>query len=456
MNEIIKRIDFSKQVSQDQKRYSRYVCDSRAIPNVIDGLKPVQRRILWTMFNSEARDRFTKTVKTAGMVMGYHPHGNVSIEDAISQMVQGFSFANNYPLIKGEGTFGDILDPKAIASPRYTEVRLSEFAKDIGLFESIPDIDYIPNYDETSKEPIYFVPKIPLVLLNSIRGIATGFRVNILAHRISDVIDAMIEVLKRKSVTNFKPYYKGFQGYENYELSGEGSGFIYTTGFGFKWNKEKKSWFLIAAPQGWNREKVIGYLNDILKDNKEDILRNYLDHSRENFQIELIFKRGTKIREATLYQIFDKVSREIVEQNLINSEGKLKKMSILEIIKEFCKIRKQHLVRRFFRLSKIEKEKIDKLNELIRFIKEKWHEKVPQLKSKKDLEKKLQNEKFVFYEWLAEIPIYRFTSEEVKKSENAIAESEKKFKNYIELAKKDKKLTTFIIEEIESLKKWDE
>lgn len=447
----IKTVDFTEQVSLDQKRYSRYVCDSRAIPNVIDGLKPVQRRILWTMINSSAKDRYTKTVKVAGMVMAYHPHGNASIEDAISQMVQDFPFTNNYPLISGEGTFGDILDPKAIASPRYTEVKLSDFSKDIGLFESNPDIDYMPNYDETSKEPIFFIPKIPLVLLNSIRGIATGFRVNILAYQLSQVVDAMIDTLKRKKFSPLKPYYKGFNGYEVYEENSD-IGATYSTGFGF--TKEQNVWYLSDAPQGWNREKVITYLNDIVK--AEDGLKDYLDHSRATFKIELIFKRGQKVTLKELYHIFKKTNKESIEQNLINSSGKLLSMSIPEIIKEFCMVRKIHLIRRFERLAKIEKEKVDKLNELIRFIKEKWNEKVPGLKSRKDLETKLQANKFIFYEWLSEIPIYRLTNEEVKKSEKSIAEANKNFNYYKDLSEKDKKLTSFMIEEITALKKWDE
>ncbi|KPA31266.1 DNA gyrase/topoisomerase IV, A subunit [Leptospira interrogans] len=123
---------FEDQVNDDQRKYSRYVCDSRAIPHEIDGLKPVQRRILWAMWNSDARNRYTKTVKVAGLAMGYHPHGDKSIQDALSQMAQDFTFANNIPLVSGEGTFGDVLDPSAIASPRYTEVKLSDFVKDLG------------------------------------------------------------------------------------------------------------------------------------------------------------------------------------------------------------------------------------------------------------------------------------------------------------------------------------
>ena len=143
------KVLFEDQINDDQRKYSRYVCDSRAIPHEIDGLKPVQRRILWAMWNSDARNRHTKTVKVAGLAMGYHPHGDKSIQDALSAMAQDFTFANNIPLVHGEGTFGDVLDPNAIASPRYTEVKLSDFVKDLGFFEGLADIDYVKNYDET-------------------------------------------------------------------------------------------------------------------------------------------------------------------------------------------------------------------------------------------------------------------------------------------------------------------
>ncbi|XP_060085881.1 DNA gyrase subunit A-like [Ylistrum balloti] len=417
---------------------------------MIDGLKPVQRRILWTIYSSPIREHFTKTVKVAGMVMAYHPHGNASIEDAISQMVQDFPFTNNYPLISGSGTFGDILDAKAIASPRYTEVKISAFAKDIGLFESTPDIDYESNYDETSKEPIYFVPKIPLILLNSVRGIATGFRSNIMSHKLSDVVDAMTQALKKKSIPPISPWYKGFKGYQNYQKNEEGQFFL-NTGFGF--SQENHQWFLTDAPQGWNREKTITYLDELMKEKEE--IRNYLDLSKDRFKIQLIFKRGEKITQPKLQQLFNKVNKEMVEQNVINSQGKLKKMSTEEVIKEFCNIRKIHLIKRFQRLAGVEKEKIDKLNELIRFIKEKWNQKVVSIKSKKMLEENLKEHQFRHYEWLSEIPIYRLTAEEVNKCLKGIDEAKKKLKEFTMLCEKDRKLVEFIIEEIQMLKKWD-
>jgi DNA gyrase subunit A len=206
------KISFEDQVNDDQRKYSRYVCDSRAIPHEIDGLKPVQRRILWSMWNSDARNRYTKTVKVAGLAMGYHPHGDRSIQDALSAMAQDFTFANNIPLVSGEGTFGDVLDPAAIASPRYTEVKLSDFVKDLGFFESLPDIDYVKNYDETEEEPIHLVGKVPIVLLNNIQGIATGFRCFIPGHKLGDIIESQISYLKTSKTKKIKPWYKEYGG----------------------------------------------------------------------------------------------------------------------------------------------------------------------------------------------------------------------------------------------------
>ncbi|MCP4131017.1 MAG: DNA gyrase subunit A [bacterium] len=446
------KTSFIEQVNLDQKRYSRYVCDSRAIPNEIDGMKPVQRRILWTMWNSVAKNNFTKTVKVAGLVMGYHPHGDVSIQDAISAMTQDFTFANNYPLIQGEGTFGDVLDPKAIASPRYTEVKLSKFAGDVGLFESIQDIEYITNYDDTNQEPVYFVPKVPVVLLNGITGIATGFRCSIPAHRLTDIVDAMIAILKRKKPGEVVPWYKDYAGDTLYSKNESGN-FVHITGFGF--TEKNKKVYLTCAPQNWNREKVIDYLEQTIS-NPKSPLRDYIDYSTDKFDIELISKKGQKFTVESAKELLNKKNNETVVMNVITSEGRLINTDSISIIKRFLVVRKEHLVERFKRLSKLEKEKIDKNSELIRFIEEKWNQKVITIKNKQDFEKKLKTAKFVYYEWLSSIPVYRMTKQEVEKSKMAIAEAKKQFKMYKELYTESPKLNKFIINEITELKnKWD-
>ncbi|TGK21018.1 DNA gyrase subunit A [Leptospira fluminis] len=446
------KVPFEDQVNDDQRKYSRYVCDSRAIPHEIDGLKPVQRRILWAMWNSDARNRFTKTVKVAGLAMGYHPHGDRSIQDALSQMAQDFTFANNYPLVAGEGTFGDVLDPSAIASPRYTEVKLSDFVKDLGFFESLPDIDYVKNYDETEDEPIHFVGKVPVVLLNNIQGIATGFRCFIPGHKLSDVINSQVNYLKTKKPLPLKPWYKDYKGVVKMAKTEAGNTTMTTT-FNFTW--EGDTLFLTDSPMNWNREKVINLLDDILE-RKDSWLKDYVDYSSQKFKVELIYKKGEKPTAKEIAEVFSKEDTQTLANNVITYDGRLKNFGPEEIIKRFCDFRKTHLIRRFKRLAGLEEEKIERNSELIRFIKEKWNEKVVGIKSKKDFEDRLQKAKFTYFEWLASIPVYRMTIDEVRKCEEAIVEAKTALSRYQSLVKEDKKLTEFMIGELTELKdKWD-
>ncbi len=450
-NDSFPKVQFEDQVNDDQRKYSRYVCDSRAIPHEIDGLKPVQRRILWAMWNSDARNRHTKTVKVAGLAMGYHPHGDKSIQDALSAMAQDFTFANNITLVHGEGTFGDVLDPGAIASPRYTEVKLSDFVKDLGFFESLQDIDYVKNYDETEDEPIHFVGKVPIVLLNQIQGIATGFRAFIPGHKLSDIIDSQVSYLKNGKTKKISPWYKDFKGQVRVAKNENGSDIMYTS-FAFDW--EGETLYLTHAPQTWNREKVINYIEDILE-KKDSWLKDYVDHSSQTFRIELQYKKGEKPNDAGIKELFAKENLDTLAFNIITHEGRLKNILPDEIIKRFCEFRKKHLIRRFKRLAAIEQEKVDRNSELIRFIKEQWNLKVTQIKSKSDFETQLQNAKFKYFEWLASIPVYRMTLEEVKKCEEAILEAKSKFTEYTLLSKNDQKLTGFMIEELAELnQKW--
>jgi DNA gyrase subunit A len=447
------RAYFEVQVNDDQCKYSRYVCDSRAIPHETDGLKPVQRRILWTMWNSGAKTSFTKTVKVAGLVMGYHPHGDRSIQDALSAMAQGFAFANNYPLIAGEGTFGDVLDPSAVASPRYTEVRLAEFARDCGLFEGLEDLDYIPNYDETDREPVYFVPKVPLVLCNSTQGIATGFRCLIPSFRLSDVCNAIVSFMKKGKVPKLTPWVKGFGGKIEYAKNESGA-LVFSTSFGLTTGKDGV--FITSAPQGWNRERVIGLLEKLLE-NKTPWLNGYTDHSSEVFKVELHLKRGIKPIPENLPGLMDVRTNETCAYNMITTDGRLAELMPEEVIRRFVAFRRRHLVKRFKRLGLIEKDKVDRNNELIRFIKEGWNKKVIDIKGKAELEKKLTAAKFRYAEWLSSMPIYRLTLEEVRKCKDLIAESKKQMAVYGQLVKSETKLTEFMADELDGLKaKWDQ
>ncbi|MGQ2871914.1 DNA gyrase subunit A, partial [Leptospira santarosai] len=189
---------------------------------------------------------------------------------------------------------------------------------------------------------------------------------------------------------------------------------------------------------------------------KDSWLKEYVDFSSQTFRIELQYKKGEKPSQKEIMALFNKEDIQTLAMNVITYDGKLKNFKPEEIIKRFCDFRKTHLIRRFKRLSGLEEEKIERNSELIRFIKEKWNEKVIGIKSKKDFEEKLKASKFKYFEWLCTIPVYRMTIEEVKKCEEAIVEAKTTLARYQGLVKEDKKLTDFMVTELEELQnKWD-
>ena len=207
-NEKIDEIDkgiINTEVSEEMKKayldYAMSVIVSRALPSIEDGLKPVQRRILYAM-NQMGLKPNTQTKKSArivGEVMGkYHPHGDSSIYEAMVRMAQDFSL--RYPLVFGQGNFGSI-DGDSAAAMRYTETKLKEIS-----YELLEDIDketvkFIPNYDDSTKEPILLPGKLPTLLLNGATGIAVGMATNIPPHNLTEVCDAITTYLKKPEIS---------------------------------------------------------------------------------------------------------------------------------------------------------------------------------------------------------------------------------------------------------------
>ena len=177
-----------------QTRYLNYalsVITSRAIPDVRDGLKPVQRRILYTMWQarltSDAKHR--KCAKVVGDVMGnYHPHGDSAIYDALVRLAQPFSM--RAPLVEGSGNFGS-LDGDPAAAMRYTECRLERISNEILSDIAFDTVDYRPNYDGTRDEPVVLPSKLPNLLLNGATGIAVGMATNCPPHNLGELVDAL-------------------------------------------------------------------------------------------------------------------------------------------------------------------------------------------------------------------------------------------------------------------------
>jgi DNA gyrase subunit A len=181
--------------------YAMSVIISRALPDVRDGLKPVHRRILYVMNNLGLRHtaKYRKSASVVGDVMGnYHPHGDSAIYDAMVRMAQDFSM--RYPLVDGQGNFGS-MDGDSAAAMRYTEARMEAIAEEM-LFDIEKDtVDFVPNYDGSKKQPSVLPAKLPNLLLNGQMGIAVGMATNIPPHNLSELVDAIVEIIDNPEAT---------------------------------------------------------------------------------------------------------------------------------------------------------------------------------------------------------------------------------------------------------------
>ena len=176
--------------------YSMYVILDRALPSVADGLKPVQRRILYAMseLGLNATAKYKKSARTVGDVIGkFHPHGDSAAYEAMVLMAQHFSF--RYPFVDGQGNWGSQDDPKSFAAMRYTESKLTKFADLLIKELKQGTVDWQPNFDGSLLEPIIFPAQVPSILMNGTTGIAVGMATDIPSHNLSEVIDATIYLL---------------------------------------------------------------------------------------------------------------------------------------------------------------------------------------------------------------------------------------------------------------------
>lgn len=182
--------------------YAMSVITDRALPDVRDGLKPVHRRILYSLHENglTSSAKFRKSAFIVGDVLGkYHPHGDVSVYDAMTKMAQDFSY--RYPLIKGQGNFGSI-DGDSPAAMRYTEARMSKISSELLRDIEKDTVDFRPNYDATRKEPSVLPTAVPSLLLNGTLGIAVGMATNIPPHNLGEVVDACLHIIENDDATN--------------------------------------------------------------------------------------------------------------------------------------------------------------------------------------------------------------------------------------------------------------
>ncbi|HOG60571.1 MAG TPA: DNA gyrase subunit A, partial [Flexilinea sp.] len=194
-NQGIKSVDIEHEMQQSYLDYAMSVIISRALPDARDGLKPVQRRILYAMVDMGIRpdSEFKKSARIVGEVLGkYHPHGDSAVYDAMARLAQDFTI--RYPLVEGQGNFGSI-DGDPPAAMRYTEARLAPYSME--LLNDIDEntVDFTRNFDDTLDEPVVLPSALPNLLLNGSSGIAVGMATNIPPHNLGELVDAIVYLL---------------------------------------------------------------------------------------------------------------------------------------------------------------------------------------------------------------------------------------------------------------------
>lgn len=293
--------DISEELKSSYIDYAMSVIVGRALPDVRDGLKPVQRRILYAMYEMGlfSNRPYRKSARIVGEVLGkYHPHGDAAVYDALVRLAQDFSM--RYPLIDGQGNFGSI-DGDSPAAMRYTEARLAKTAEEMLVDIDKNTVDFMPNFDATLKEPVVLPSKIPNLLINGSSGIAVGMATNIPPHNLSEVCDAIISYINNPdtSVEELMKHIKG----PDFPTGGiivgkEGIIDAYRTGRGKiivrgRVEVEGSNLVIKEIPYMVNKAKLVESIAELSKEKIDEIKTIRDESDREGIRVVIELKSGS-------------------------------------------------------------------------------------------------------------------------------------------------------------------
>ncbi len=364
-------IDIEKRMKDAFIDYAMSVIVARALPDVRDGLKPVHRRILYSMFEEHLTvDKpFFKSATTVGNVIGrYHPHGDASVYDAMVRMAQDFSM--RYPLVDGHGNFGSI-DGDPPAAYRYTEARMSRLSN--VMLENIEKntVDFAPNFDEKRKEPLVLPTRIPTLLINGSSGIAVGMATNIPPHNLTEVLNGVIAQIDNPEITveELMEHIKGPDFPTSASIMGRsGIRSAYNTGKGriiirakteIQEHRDGTSSIIVTElPYQVNKKLLVESIADMVKDKRIEGLSDIDDHSsdRVGIRLEIMLKRDAN-PQVVLNQLFKftRLQDSFSINMLAIKDGKPETMGLKAILSEFIKFQEEIVTRRTkFDLEKAE------------------------------------------------------------------------------------------------------
>ncbi len=349
--------------------YSMYVIMDRALPFIGDGLKPVQRRIVYAMseLGLSASAKYKKSARTVGDVLGkYHPHGDSACYEAMVLMAQPFSY--RYPLVDGQGNWGAPDDPKSFAAMRYTESRLSRYAEVLLGELGQGTVDYVANFDGTLEEPSRLPARLPNILLNGTTGIAVGMATDIPPHNVSEVTSAAITLLQNPKTTleELLEHVKGPDFPTEAEIITPAADLrkIYQSGRGSVrmravWKIEDGEAVISALPHQVSGAKVLEQIANQMRAKKLPMVEDLRDESdHENPTRLVVVPRSNRVDlEQVMNHLFATTDLERsyrINMNMIGLDGRPAVKNLLEILTEWLEYRRDTVRRRLnFRLDKV-------------------------------------------------------------------------------------------------------
>ena len=447
--------------------YAMSVITSRALPDVRDGLKPVHRRILFSMneIGLTAGGRFKKSATIVGDVLGkYHPHGDTSVYDAMVNMAQDFSY--RYPLIWGQGNFGSI-DGDSAAAYRYTEAKMEKISAEMLRDIEKETVDYVSNFDDTRREPMVLPAAVPALLLNGQLGIAVGMATNIPPHNLGEVVDAVVALIDnpKTPANDLVQYIKG----PDFPLGGviygkediltaylTGRGGVVTRGeASIEEGKRGTTQIIITSiPYRVNKQSLIMKIADLVRDKKIKGIGGLRDESTKDIRIAIDLKGGTQAQKVLNYIYKHTELEQKFNFNMVALvDGVPQTLGLKDILEYFIEHRRDVVRRRTqFDLNKALARAhilegltlaLDHIDEVIALIK----------KSKDTSEARLGLiKKFTLSEIQAnailEMKLQKLAGLERKKIEDELREVQKTIKELTELLKSDTKMLQVIKDEL--------
>ena len=349
--------------------YSMYVIMDRALPFIGDGLKPVQRRIIYAMseLGLNAAAKYKKSARTVGDVLGkFHPHGDSACYEAMVLMAQPFSY--RYPLVDGQGNWGAVDDPKSFAAMRYTESRLSKISEVLLAELGQGTVDYQPNFDGTLEEPQYLPARLPHILLNGTTGIAVGMATDIPPHNINEIADAAVMLLDNPKTTldDLLTVVQGPDFPTEAEIISpkEEIRKIYQQGRGSikmraAWKKEDGEIIISALPPQASPSKVIAQIAEQMTAKKLPMVEDIRDEADHENPVRIVIvprsnRVDTDAMMAHLFATTDLEKSYRVNMNMIGLDYKPAVKNLLEILTEWLTFRRTTVTRRLqYRLDKV-------------------------------------------------------------------------------------------------------